>query len=185
METCEVQSCRLQTRSKGNFLVNIMCSFSCYFWIQWKGEFQSVFPMWHCSTSFNSGFSNETPTPRLLYLPVLLILSFFLYPLINFQILCSTNVTESSFFYFCIAAQTTIKTLTKFRDTYCFVFYIAQLVLFFSLVKTDADSSPTCSARTSRTMDVWFHILTTTQTANCSEKVLVTSFYDSLLIRHY
>lgn len=50
---------------------------------------------------------------------------------------------------FISAAQTT-KTLTKFkRDTYGFVFYIAQLVLFFPLVKTDADSSSAGSARTS------------------------------------
>lgn len=32
-------------------------------------------------------------------------------------------------------------------DTYCFVLYIAQLVLFLPLVEADADSSPACSSR--------------------------------------
>lgn len=45
------------------------------------------------------------------------------------------------------------------KDTYCFVFYVAQLVLFFSLIEADADSSPACTPCTSWTMDVWLHIL--------------------------
>lgn len=43
--------------------------------------------------------------------------------------------------------------------TYCFVFYVAQLVLFFPLVEADTDSSPACSTCASWPVDVRLHIL--------------------------
>lgn len=45
------------------------------------------------------------------------------------------------------------------KETYSFVFHVAELVLLFPLVETDADSSPTCSACTTWSMDVRLHIL--------------------------